>query len=188
MQEVFFFFSIQDISVALEALRLGNLLVVNGRYRLDEELIVLMGSSNVPLDIFHRFFVIPDSKYLSELFLCEGVREDGTEFRYIMDRIGAAAVKLTLYDTPLEGAVCVGSLGFQARTYSSPDGPLDPRPIIFSNTFRDIRSFIKKNAQPVPSGNTPKTVYVFPKALDILQKDFSRSPWKSLQICRSTIR
>lgn len=182
MQEIFFFFSVGDPSVALEALRLGNSLVVNKHYDPDEDLLVLSTGSNVGTSSFRRFFVLPDGRYLSEISLGDGVKKDGTKFRYIMDRIGAAAIDLTLYNKPLEGEVCVGSLAFQARTYRSEDEPLEPRPAIFSNAFQNLRSFIKQLAQPVSNGKTPRTVYVFPEAMRLLEHDFSRSPWPSLQI------
>jgi hypothetical protein len=107
---------------------------------------------------------------------------DGKNFRYIKDRVGAAAIFLSLNTKFAEDEVSVGSLEFQVRTYPSDGGPLEPRPPSFSSAFRSLSSFIKKSAQPVSNKLFPKTVYVFPHALALLREDFSRSPWPSLEI------
>jgi len=183
MPEVFFFFSADDHSVAVEALGRGNSLVVNKGYELGEDLITVSPSSGNDIDLFRRFYILPEEHFVSEISMDDVVKDDDDSVRYIMQRVGAAAIDLILYKKPSsESEVCVGSLGFHARTYRSVDGPLEPRPKTFSRSFRNLRSFIKQSAQPVSNKLSPKTVYVFPQAMALLRQDFSRSPWPSLEI------
>ena len=183
MPEVFFFFSTNDLSVPIEALRLGNSLLVNKGYDLDEDLIIISPTSDADIDLFRRFYVLPEYRFISEISMDDVVKDDDDSVRYIMQRVGAAAIDLILYKKPSsEREVCVGSLGFHARTYRSVDEPLEPRPQAFSRAFQSLRSYIKRSAQPVSNRKFPKTVYVFPQAMALLRQDFSRSPWPSLEI------
>jgi hypothetical protein len=184
MAEIFFFFAADDPSVAVEALRLGNFLLVNKDYGPDEDLIFVSAASNVDACSFQRFFILPDDADVSEISLGDGTKKGGRKFRYIKDRIGAAAIDLILSSKPSEGEVCVGSLAFQARTYPSENEPLELRPLVFSKVFQSLRSYIKQSAEPVSNGKTPKTVYVFPKALELLRQNPSRSPWLSLRVTK----
>lgn len=179
--EIFFFSSIQDGSVAQEAIRLGSYLVVNKDYGVDENLIALSADSRVDTGSFHRFFILPSDDYMSEIFLGTGTRK-GEGFRYIKDRVGAAAIDLIVYNRPSGSEVFVGSLAFHPRTYPSPNDPLELRPPIFSKIYQSLRSFIKRSAQPISNQKTPKTVYVFPKAFELLKEDPLRSPWSTLRI------
>ena len=182
MSEITFFYSINDPSIVQEAQRLGNHLVVNKDYALLEELIIISPNSNVDDGSFNRFYILPSAQFASELSTSQLTKYDGRDFYYIKDRIGAAAIDLILYKKPSEGKVCVGSLGFQARTYPSVAEPLESRPPVFSDVFRSLRLFIKRSAQPVPNKLFPKTVYVFPQAMTLLREDFSRSPWPTIEI------
>lgn len=183
MSEVFFFFSANDPSIAVEALRLGNHLIVNKAYEENEGLIIISSMPNIELELFRRFYIIPSNHFVSEISMDDAAKNDDDSVRYIMQRVGAAAIDLILYRNPSsEDEVCVGSLGFYARTYRSAGEPLEPRPAIFSRTFQSLLSYIRRSAQPVSNAKSPKTVYVFPQAMALLRQDFSRSPWPSLKI------
>jgi len=183
MPDVFFFYSLNDPSVALESLRLGHSLLVNKDYGPSEDLIVLSASSKTDPHSFHSLYVLPDDRFMSEISMGNGCKiRSSKDFCYIKDRNGAAAIILILNTKPSEGEVSVGSLEFQVRTYPSDNEPLELRPPIFSSAFRSLSSFIKRSAQPVSNAKFPKKVYVFPQAMALLRQDFSRSPWPSLNI------
>lgn len=182
MSEIFFFFSVCDPSVPREALRLGNYLLVNKDYSPSESLMTFSEVSNDDINVFRRFYVLPSEAFLSEIALRQSTKRTGEKFLYITDRIGAAAIDLILYEKPSEGEVCVGSLGFQARTYPSETEPLAPRPKEFSEAFRSLSSYIRRSAERISNSNTPKTVYVFPNAMKLIRQDISRSPWSSIEI------
>lgn len=183
MPDLVFFYSSNDPTVAGEALRLGYFLVEKKHYNLDEELILLSATSNGDPHLFCHFYVLPEARFISEISMGSATEvRSGKDFRYIKDRNGAAAILLSLNTRPSEGEVSVGSLEFSVRTYPSDSEPLEPRPPIFSSVFRNLRSFVKRSAQPVSNKLFPKTVYVFPQAMSLLRQDFSRSPWSSLEI------
>lgn len=182
MPEIFFFYSVDDPLVSLKALHLGHSLLVNKDYSPNESLILLSAASNTKIHLFNRFYILPDERFFSEISTRKVTKEGGGDFYYISDRVGAAAIDLILYSKPCEGEVCVGSLGYQVRTYPSDSEPLEPRPPSFSSAFRSLSSFIKRSAQPVSNKKFPKTVYIFPHAMALLRQDFSRSPWPSLNL------
>ena len=183
MPDLVFLYSADDSSVVLEALRLGNLLVVKRDYELGENLLVLSDASNAVSHSFSHFYVLPDDRFISEISMGKGTKaKTGKNFCYIKDRNGSAAIILSQNTKPSKGEVCVGSLEFAARTYPSDSEPLQPRPPVFSQAFRRLSSFIRRSAQPVSNKLYPKTVYVFPEAMALLREDISRSPWPSLQI------
>lgn len=183
MPDLVFLYSADDTSVALEALRLGNLLVVKRDYGLGEGLFVVSEPLDAVSHSFCHFYVLPDERFISEISMGKGIKaKTGKNFCYIKDRNGSAAIILSQNTKPSKGEVCVGSLEFAARTYPSDSEPLQPRPPVFSQAFRRLRSFIRRSAQPVSNKLYPKTVYVFPQAMELLREDFSRSPWPTIEI------
>lgn len=183
MSEVFFFFSAGDPSIPSEAISQGNLLLVNKRYKSNEELIVISKNTNENIDLFRRFYVLPSRTFVGEISMDDKIADDSDRERYIMQRIGAAAIDLILYKNPSSAIeVCVGSLGYHSRTYRSLSEPLEPRPPAFASAFKSLSSFIKRSATPVSNRLSPKTVYVFPEAMALLRQDFLRSPWPSLEM------
>lgn len=180
--EMFFLFSAGDPSVVLEALRLGQTLIVNKDYRIGEDIVALTNKSNLDVDLFRRFYVLPDATFISELEMDEGNKRETGKYRYLMDRVGAASIDLILYKKPMDGEVCVGSLAFQKKTYRTKYGSLEPRPAAFSDSFFVISSYIKQSTQPITNQKTPKTVHAFPRALSLLRQDPFCSPWSSLDL------
>lgn len=182
MSEIFFLFSRSDPSLLDKVQHFGAYLIVNRQYRHHESLEVITEASKLSDSGFNRFYILPEIILADHIVLNEGTKPSGEKFQYIMDRVGAAALDLTLYDTPAEGEVAVGSLAFHQRIYSSDTEPLQPSPSEFASLFRKLRACIRQSASPIQNSKTPKTVFAFPGALAIMQRDPTRSPWASLSI------
>lgn len=182
MKEIFFFFTVGDPSIADEALTMGYDLLANIQYKLDQDLLRFSGRMSFDESLCRRFYVIPNDQINEEFVTGVGIKKDGSSFRYIKDRVGAASIDLSFYSWPSDGEISVGSLSFQSTTYHAKCEKLEARPHSFSEAFRNLSSFIKQLAYPVANMKTPKSVFAFPSALSILQKDISRSPWPSIRI------
>lgn len=183
MAEIFFLFSIGDPSIPDKALRLGYSLLVNKDYNIGEDLILITCDQMANVNLYRRFYVLPDSSFNDEFSRGHGTKKTGKDFQYIMDRVGAAAIDLTLYKTPsVNREVCVGSLAFQSRTYPAESEPLEPRPSSFAEVFESLRIYIRQSTEPISNGKTPRTVYAFPNALSLMREDASLAPWPSLHI------
>ena len=182
MSELFFLFSCSDPFFLDKVQRLGACLIANRQYRLRERLEIVTDASKLSESGCNRFYILPEIILADHIFFNEGTKPSGEKFRYIMDRVGAAALDLTLYNTPAEGEVAVGSLAFHRRIYSSDTEPLQPSPSEFASLFRKLRACIRQSASPIQNSKTPKTVFAFPGALAIMQRDPTRSPWASLSI------
>ena len=182
MREIFFLFSIDDTSLPQVAISLGYNLVLNVDYNFFDDILFIQDVDGIDKSLRKRFNVVPDTAKISDFAVGEGKKKDGSNFRYIRDRIGAASIDLNLYSWPSIGNISVGSLSFHETTYTTTDGKLDPLPRAYLDIYRNLHSFVKRSSYVARNSRYPKTVYVFPKSLSILREDILRSPWPSINI------